>query len=261
MVLGIIHKYYIPLIKKIKDYIAIPKFNGYKSIHTTVLGMFRFPVEIQIRTEEMENVAEFGVAAHFEYSDNNQPTLVSEQQGIWIQKLQKIVSDYTDTEQKEKFKSQLNIEVLDKTIFIYTPRGDIKELPVGSTVLDFAFSVHSSIGLRFKNAIVNGQIKPISYQLKTGDIVNINTFKNKFSANKHWLEFLRTPTAKNQLLKYIKTAERELRLQEAIAGLNSYLKDMELPLFRSEKDKIQKLDDALEVEKRLLLVLDKQETY
>ena len=261
MVLGIIHKYYIPLIKKIKDYIAIPKFNGYKSIHTTVLGMFRFPVEIQIRTEEMENVAEFGVAAHFAYSDNNQPTLVSEQQGIWIQKLQKIVSDYTDTEQKEKFKSQLNIEVLDKTIFIYTPRGDIKELPVGSTVLDFAFSVHSSIGLRFKNAIVNGQIKPISYQLKTGDIVNINTFKNKFSANKHWLEFLRTPTAKNQLLKYIKTAERELRLQEAIAGLNSYLKDMELPLFRSEKDKIQKLDDALEVEKRLLLVLDKQETY
>ena len=91
----------------------------------------------------------------FAYSDNNQPTLVSEQQGIWIQKLQKIVSDYTDTEQKEKFKSQLNIEVLDKTIFIYTPRGDIKELPVGSTVLDFAFSVHSSIGLRFKNAIVN----------------------------------------------------------------------------------------------------------
>ena len=174
--------------------------------------------------------------------------MVSEQQGIWIQKLQKIVSDYTDTEQKEKFKSQLNIEVLDKTIFIYTPRGDIKELPVGSTVLDFAFSVHSSIGLRFKNAIVNGQIKPISYQLKTGDIVNINTFKNKFSA-------------KNQLLKYIKTAERELRLQEAIAGLNSYLKDMELPLFRSEKDKIQKLDDVLEVEKRLLLVLDKQETY
>ena len=141
------------MIKKIKDYIAIPKFNGYKSIHTTVLGMFRFPVEIQIRTEEMENVAEFGVAAHFAYSDNNQPTLVSEQ--------------HTDTEQKEKFKSQLNIEVLDKTIFIYTPRGDIKELPVGSTVLDFAFSVHSSIGLRFKNAIVNGQIKPISYQLKT----------------------------------------------------------------------------------------------
>lgn len=154
-VLGIIHKYYIPLIKKIKDYIAVPKFNGYKSIHTTVLGMYRFPVEIQIRTKEMENIAEYGVAAHFAYSESNHPTMISEQQGIWIQKLQKIVSDYTDAEQKEKFKSQLNIEVLDKTIFIYTPRGDIKELPIGSSVLDFAFSIHSSIGLRFKNAIVN----------------------------------------------------------------------------------------------------------
>lgn len=117
--------------------------------------MFRFPVEIQIRTQEMENIAEFGVAAHFAYAESNAPTLISQQQGVWVQKLQKIVADYVDAEQKEKFKAQLNIEVLDKTIFIYTPRGDIKELPVGSTVLDFAFSIHSSIGLRFKNAIVN----------------------------------------------------------------------------------------------------------
>lgn len=260
-VLGVIHKYFIPIIKKIKDYIAIPKFNGYKSIHTTVLGMFRFPVEIQIRTQEMENIAEFGVAAHFAYAESNAPTVISEQQGLWVQRLQKIVSDYVDAEQKEKFKSQLNIEVLDKTIFIYTPRGDIKELPIGSTVLDFAFSIHSSIGLRFKNAIVNGQIKPISYKLKTWDIVNINTFKNKYSATKHWLEFLRTPTAKNQLLKYIKMIERDARLQEAISGLNSYLKDCGLPLYWSEKDKISKSTDQLEIEKRILSVLDKQETY
>ncbi len=261
MVLGVIHKYYIPLIKKIKDYIAIPKFNGYKSIHTTVLWMFRFPVEIQIRTQEMDDVAEFGVAAHFAYAESNAPTVVSEQQWIWIQKLQKIVADYTDASEKEKFKSQLNIEVLDKTIFIYTPRGDIKELPTGSTVLDFAFSVHSSIGLRFKNAIVNGQIKPISYKLKTWDIVNINTFKNRFVANKHWIEFLRTPSAKNQLLKYLKTIERETRLEEAIDGLNDYLKDLGLPTFRSDKDKIQKLDEPLEVERRILMVLDKQDSY
>ena len=260
-VLWVVHKYYIPIIKKIKDYIAIPKFNGYKSIHTTVLGMFRFPVEIQIRTQEMENVAEYWVAAHFAYAESNAPTVISEQQWLWVQRLQKIVSDYVDAEQKEKFKSQLNIEVLDKTIFIYTPRGDIKELPVGSTVLDFAFSVHSSIGLRFKNAIVNWQIKPISYKLKTWDIVNINTFKNKYSATKHWMEFLRTPTAKSQLLKYIKTIERDVRLQEAIAGLNSYLKDCGLPLYASEKDKIIKSAELLEIEKRLLSILDKQDTY
>ena len=261
MVLWVIHKYYIPLIKKIKDYIAIPKFNWYKSIHTTVLWMFRFPVEIQIRTKEMDNVAEFWVAAHFAYSESNAPTVVSEQQWIWIQKLQKIVADYTDTSEKEKFKSQLNIEVLDKTIFVYTPRWDIKELPFGSTVLDFAFSVHSSIGLRFKNAIVNGQIKPISYKLKTWDIVNINTFKNRYAANKHRVEFLRTPSAKNQLLKYLKTVEREVRLEEAIDRLNDYLKDLWLPTFRSDKDKIQKLWEPLEVEKRILMVLDKQDTY
>lgn len=261
MVLWVIHKYYIPLIKKIKDYIAIPKFNGYKSIHTTVLGMFRFPVEIQIRTHEMDEVAEFWVAAHFAYSDNNAPTLVSQQQGVWIQKLQKIVADYTDSSEKEKFKSQLNIEVLDKTIFIYTPRGDIKELPLGSTVLDFAFSIHSSIGLRFKNAIVNWQIKPISYKLKTWDIININTFKNKYVANKHWVEFLRTPSAKNQLLKYLKTIERDARLEVAIEWLNEYLKDLWLPSFRSDRDKIQKLAEPIEVERRLLMVLDKQDSY
>ena len=261
MVLWVIHKYYIPLIKKIKDYIAIPKFNWYKSIHTTVLWMFRFPVEIQIRTKEMDEVAEFWVAAHFAYSESNAPTVVSEQQSIWIQKLQKIVADYKDTSEKEKFKSQLNIEVLDKTIFVYTPRWDIKELPTWSTVLDFAFSVHSSIGLRFKNAIVNWQIKPISYKLKTWDIVNINTFKNRFAANKHRVEFLRTPSAKNQLMKYLKTVEREIRLEEAIEWLNEYLKDLWLPSFRSDKDKIQKIGEPLDVEKRILMVLDKQDSY
>ncbi len=163
MILGIIHKYYTPLIKKIKDYIAVPKFNGYQSIHTTVLGMFRFPTEIQIRTNEMDDVAEYGVAAHFAYSDHNAPVKVSYQQGEWIRKLQDIVNNYTSLDDKEKFKSELNIEILEKSIFLYTPQGDVIELPVGSSVLDFAFAVHSNIGLSFKNAMVNGEIKPISY--------------------------------------------------------------------------------------------------
>lgn len=167
MILGIIHKYYTPLIKKIKDYIAVPKFNGYQSIHTTVLGMFRFPTEIQIRTTEMDDVAEFGVAAHFAYSDNNAPVKVSQQQGEWIRKLQDIVNNYTSLDDKEQFKSELNIEILEKSIFLYTPQGDVIELPTGSSVLDFAFAVHSTIGLSFKNAMVNGEIKPISYVPQT----------------------------------------------------------------------------------------------
>lgn len=167
MILGIIHKYYTPLIQKIKDYIAVPKFNGYKSVHTTILGMFRFPVEVQIRTEEMNEIAEHGVAAHFAYAENNGSVEVSSNQNRWINKLKEIVSNYTDPEKKETFKDELNIEVLDKSIFVYTPKGDIKELPQNSSVLDFAFSIHSDVGLRFKNAIVNGQIKPLSYVLKT----------------------------------------------------------------------------------------------
>ena len=114
MVLGLIHQYYTPLIKKIKDYIAVPKFNGYQSIHTTVLGMFRFPTEIQIRTYEMDDVAEFGVAAHFAYAESSAPVKVSQQQGEWIKKLHDIVSNYKSLDDKEQFKNELNIEILEK---------------------------------------------------------------------------------------------------------------------------------------------------
>ena len=261
MILWIIHKYYTPLIKKIKDYIAIPKFNWYKSIHTTILWMFRFPVEIQIRTKKMDEVAEFWVAAHFAYAESNASVVAPSQQWQWIQRLQQIVADYKWTEDKEKFKDALNIEILDKTIFVYTPKWDIKELPAWSSVLDFAFSIHSEIWLKFKNAIVNGQIKPLSYILKTWDIININTFKNRYSAVKHWIDYLHTPSARGQLIKYVRTQEREARLDEAIDGLNQYLKNFWLPLFRSDADLIQKLWEPLEVERRLLQILDKQETY
>jgi len=226
MILGIIHKYYTPLIKKIKDYIAVPKFNGYKSIHTTILGMFRFPTEIQIRTRMMNEIAEHGEAAHYAYSEHNASVAAPSTQAQWIKRLQTIVAEYTESSNKDKFRDVLNIEILEKVIFVYTPKGDIKELPVGSSVLDFAFSIHSDIGLKFKNAIVNGQIKPLSYTLKTGDIVSINTFKNRYVAVKHWLDYLHTPSARGQLVKYIRIQEREVRLDEAIEGLNMYLKTL-----------------------------------
>lgn len=124
-----IHAHYIPLIKKIKDYIAIPKSNEYKSIHTTILGMFDFPVEIQIRTQEMDEVAEYGVAAHFGYAENRGSTMVSERQAQWIKKLQEIVAAYTTELDKERFKDEMNIELFDRNIFVYTQKGDVVELP------------------------------------------------------------------------------------------------------------------------------------
>lgn len=209
----------------------------------------------------MDEVAEFWVAAHFAYAESNASVIAPSQQWQWIQRLQQIVADYQVSEDKEKFKDALNIEILDKTIFVYTPKGDIKELPAWSSVLDFAFSIHSEIWLRFKNAIVNGQIKPLSYIVKTWDIIKINTFKNRYSAVKHRIDYLHTPSARGQLIKYIRTQEREARLDEAIDWLNQYLKNLWLPMFRSDADLIQKLWEPLEVERRLLQVLDKQETY
>ncbi len=261
MVLGIIHKYYTPLIKKIKDYIAVPKFNGYQSIHTTVLGMFRFPVEIQIRTNEMEGVAEFGVAAHFAYMEHNAPVKVSQQQWDWIRKLQEIVNTYTSLDDKEQFKKDLNIEIFEKRIFLYTPQGDVIELPVGSTVLDFAFAVHSNIWLSFKNAIVNWEIKPISYIPETWNVIKINTFKNKYSANKHRLEFLHTSGAKNNMTKFLKAQQKEQLIVQAVYELNKHLKVFWLPLMYSSSDHISKKYSKDEIEKKLLAILDKKDNY
>ncbi len=261
MVLGIIHKYYTPLIKKIKDYIAVPKFNGYQSIHTTVLGMFRFPTEIQIRTHEMDDVAEFWVAAHFAYMEYNAPVKVSQQTGEWIKKLQDIVNNYTSLDDREQFKKELNIEIFEKRIFLYTPQGDVIELPMGSTVLDFAFAVHSNIWLSFKNAIVNGEIKPISYVPQTWDVIKINTFKNKYSANKHRLEFLSTSGAKNNLIKFLKGQQKEQLVAQALHELNKHLKIFWLPLFNSTDDQISKKYSKEVIERRLLDILDKKENY
>jgi len=261
MILWVIHKYYTPLIKKIKDYIAVPKSNGYQSIHTTVLGMFSFPIEIQIRTHEMDEVAEYWVAAHFAYSEHNKPMIVSEHQWQWIKRLQEIVHTYKESDDKEKFKDELKIEVLDKRIYLYTPKWDVIELSYWSSVLDFAFAIHSEIGLRFKNAIVNWQIKPISYRPKTGDVISINTFKNKYSASKHRFDFLHTMWAKSNLNKYIKSEQKAELIKKATSELNSHLEKINLPKLDWSNDKISKLYSKSELEKKFMEILDKKNNY
>lgn len=260
-ILGVIHAHYIPLIKKIKDYIAIPKSNEYKSIHTTILGMFDFPVEIQIRTEEMDEVAEYGVAAHFGYAENRGSTTISERQAQWIKKLQEIVAAYTNELDKEKFKTELNIELFDRNIFVYTQKGDVIELPEWSSVLDFAFRIHSDLGLRFNNATVNGSIVPISQRLSTGDIVVINAFKNKFTASSNWFEYLHTPSAKSKLTKFLKTKERNHLLDKSMKLLDEKLKEFNLPPLYSKDDRITKEYKNDAFDRVLLQLLDKQFGY
>lgn len=261
MILGIIHKYYTPLIKKIKDYIAVPKSNGYQSVHTTVLGMFPFPTEIQIRTHEMDEVAEYGVAAHFAYSEHNKSISVSDNQWQWIRTLHDLVNTYTETDDKENFKNELRIEVLNKRMFLYTPKWDVIELSNGATVLDFAFAIHSEIGLRFNSAIVNGQIKPISFIPNTGDIIRINTFKNRYSANKHRLEFVTTVNAKSVLNRFLKNQEKNEIVKKYTDELNAFLEKYNLPKYEWSGDKIMKAYTKPEFEKKMLEILDKKLTY
>ncbi|HKL44478.1 MAG TPA: RelA/SpoT family protein [Candidatus Absconditabacterales bacterium] len=259
--LGIIHKHYTPLIKKIKDYIAVPKFNGYKSIHTTILGMFRFPIEIQIRTNEMDDIAEYGVAAHYAYSDRSSPKQISKKQAEWMEKLQKLVNAYTESESKDQFKDKLDIEILNKETFIYTPKGDIIEVPKGSTVLDFAFHVHTEIGLRFKNAIVNGEIVPITHVPNTGDIVRINTFRYKYTANKHRASIVKTPSAKNKILKFTKQEKRNELLELSTNTLNKKLKEIGIISINSNENKINKIYGKKELEGKLIDAIEQKSIY
>jgi len=261
LTLGIIHKHYIPMIKRIKDYIAIPKFNGYKSIHTTVLGMFRFPTEIQIRTEEMDSIAEYGVAAHYGYSESKWSVEIPKNQAQWIKKLQDLVNSYKTTDSKESFKNELNIEMLNKSTFLYTPKWDIIELARWWTVLDFAFHIHTEVGLKFKNALVNREIKPISYVPKSGDVIMIQTWKNKYTASKHRVDYLKTSSAKAHLNRHLKLQNRDIVLKKIISDLNKKLKELGLPTLRAKDDKIVKSFTPEELEKKLIEISDKKLSY
>ncbi|MCS6982788.1 MAG: RelA/SpoT family protein [Candidatus Absconditabacterales bacterium] len=238
-ILGHVHSKRRPLIHKIKDYISIPKFNNYQSLHTTVLGMFHYPVEIQIRTQNMEDIAEYGVAAHYIYSSGKDMQL-NENQANRIKSLQQTVQEFAHTKggfDSAKLKESLSTDFLTKSVFVYTPKGDIIELPQGSTVLDFAFRIHSDVGLGFKNAIVNGVIKPITYEVKTGDVISINTFSNKKSATAHWMDFLRTTNAKHKLQKYLRESHAEEYKQQGRTMLNEKLKERGLPLLGDDDDR------------------------
>ncbi len=261
MTLWIVHKYYTPLIKKIKDYIAVPKFNWYKSIHTTILGMFHFPIEVQIRTQEMDDVAEYWVAAHYAYSDSNSPSKINKKQAEWMKKLQELVNAYTESDEKDQFKNKLDIELLNKETFIYTPKWDIIELPKWSTVLDFAFHVHTDIGLRFKNAIVNWEIVPITHVPNTWDIVKINTFRYQYTANKHRIWILKTPSAKYKVIKFLKSHQQEDILDNSIKILNEKLKDLKLPSLNSKENEINKIYDKKELQKKLIDAIENKLVY
>lgn len=260
-VLWVIHHHFTPIIKQIKDYIAVPKSNWYKSLHTAVLWLYDFPIEIQIRTKDMDERAERGIAAHFAYAENKWVVSANENQAIWIRKLQDLVTTYTNNGDKEWFKNELNIEFLDRNIFIYTQKWDVIELPEWSTVLDFAFRIHSDLWLKFQNALVNGSIVQIWHKLKTGDVVIVQAFKNKFSASGNWFEYLHTPSAKAKLTKFLKSKERIQLVAKSLTNLEQKLQEFALPPLHSKDDLITKEYKWEQLDRVLLQLLDKQIGY
>lgn len=214
LALGLIHSKYKPVPKRFKDYIAMPKTNLYQSLHTTVFGIDGKLFEIQIRTYEMDKIAEYGIASHWSYKENN--TSSKSIKDVTEEKLQifrNIIELNEDANTSEEFVSSVKKDILsNNVIYVYTPKGDVIELPFESTPVDFAYKVHSEVGDRVIGAIVNDNIVPLDYKLKTGDIIKVNT--NKASKpSKDWLSFVVTEGARNKIKAYYSRLEKDENIE------------------------------------------------
>lgn len=206
--LGVIHATYKPVPGRFKDYIAIPKANKYQSLHTTVISNQGDRVEIQIRTHEMHAVAEYGIAAHWKYKEGQ--FLGSNKENVeWVDRL---LQWHKDLKDPTEFLETVKTDLFEDEVYIFTPRGDVKELPHGSTPLDFAFAVHSDVGVKCVGAKVNGRIVPLKYRLKSGDTVEVLTSPSA-QPSKDWIKLVKTSKAKTKIRTYIKNQERA-RAQE-----------------------------------------------
>ncbi|MDO5568936.1 MAG: bifunctional (p)ppGpp synthetase/guanosine-3',5'-bis(diphosphate) 3'-pyrophosphohydrolase [bacterium] len=224
LVLGLIHSRYKPVPKRFKDYIAMPKTNLYQSLHTTVFGIDGNLFEIQIRTHEMHKIAEYGIASHWSYKENTNTS----NKDILEQKLaifRSIIELNEETSTPEEFIANMRNDVLNNdSIFVYTPKGDIIELPANATPVDFAYKVHSEIGNKLVGAVVNNNIVPLNYALKTGDIIKVNTSSSSNGPNRDWLDFVITSHAKNRIKSYYSKLDKDTNLDKGKEILEKEIK-------------------------------------
>ena len=207
MVLGIIHQMYTPLQDRFKDYIAMPKSNGYQSIHTTVFGKKGKMVEVQIRTKDMNKIAEIGVAAHWIYKDKSEKVIKNEkilEKFAWIRDMIEELNN--ESKNPREFMDMLKTDLFHDEIFVFTPNGDVMQLVENATPIDFAFQVHSEVGLKCTGAKINGHIVPLNTHLKNGDSVEIITSENQ-NPSYAWLQIVKMPKSKNHIKRWIKKNE------------------------------------------------------
>jgi len=210
-VLGILHTLWKPLPGRFKDYIAVPKKNMYQSLHTTLLGEEGRPFEVQIRTEEMHKQAEFGIAAHWKYKEGKEDEDDLDEKLSWIRELLDDQEDYKDS---REFLESLKIDLYKNDVFVFTPKGDVKDFPKGATPLDFAYSIHSEVGNKCTGAKVNEKIVPLDYELKTGDIISILTSPGK-TPSRDWLKIAKTHQARSKIRQWFR---KELKEENIVKG-------------------------------------------
>lgn len=214
-VLGIAHSIWKPLPYRFKDYISMPKSNMYQSLHTTVIGTMGQPVEIQIRTWEMHRVSEYGVAAHWRYKEGNKGADKEfDQKVAWLRQ----VLEWQDTSNPKELVNALKLDVFSGEVFVFTPKGDVVKLPIGSVPLDFAYRVHTDVGHRCVGAKVNGKIVPLDYTLQNGDIVDIITSKTG-KPSLDWLNIVGSSESKNKIRNWFKRENKEENIEKGLEAL------------------------------------------
>lgn len=224
--LGIIHEMYKPIPGRFKDYIAMPKPNMYQSLHTTLMGRNGKPFEIQIRTEEMHKTAEYGIAAHWKYkdaADGKTPELQEEEKLSWLRQILEWQRDMSDNREfMNLIKSDLNL--FSDHVYCFTPNGDVKNLPQGSTPIDFAYAIHSAVGNRMTGAKVNGKLVTIDYALQNGDRVEILTSQNTKGPSRDWLKVVKSPQARSKINQWFKNEFKEDNIDKGKEMLITYCK-------------------------------------
>ena len=246
LVVGLIHAKYRPIPKRFKDYIAMPKENMYQSLHTSVFGVDGHIFEIQLRTKEMDEIAEHGIASHWSYKEHSDGTV----KNLMEQKLEifrNTIDLATSDASNELFEQNMEMELLSKQVYVFTPKGDVMELPLGSTPVDFAYRIHSDIGDHMVGAIVNDNIVPLDYELNDNDIIKVNTNASA-KPNIDWLKFVKTSQAKNKIKAYFSKQDRERYIEEGKSLIEKELRKQKLPLtILNEEDSINKLFKALKI--------------
>jgi GTP diphosphokinase / guanosine-3',5'-bis(diphosphate) 3'-diphosphatase len=202
--LGVIHTLWKPISHRFKDFIAVPKSNGYQSLHTTVIGPKGDPVEIQIRTREMHRVAEEGIAAHWKYKEGKSSLDPADQSFVWLRQLMDWQRELKDS---KEFLDTLRVDLFPDEVYVFTPRGDVRQFPKGATPIDFAFSIHTDVGMRCVGAKISGRLVPLRTELQNGDIIEIVTSPNHVPS-KDWLKIVKTPRARGKIRQWIKNEER-----------------------------------------------------